>query len=234
MEQNSEIPDEAQAKRKTVVFDFDKTLFNGDSGYLFYRYLICASKRKIVLFFLLFPLLLILFAFRKTRLMSLHLVCWLATLGVTGKDLKERLSEYYQQLSEKQDVLIYESALEEIVKRQREGYRIVIITGAPSWLARYIARQCRIPFDRIIGSRLTHAFYGLFTSEYCFGKNKLTMATQKKECFEQWVHGYTDSLADMPVMDKCTESITLINPSEKLKGRAEQLAGEKVRVVEWV
>ncbi len=112
MEQNLELLDSRHAKRKTVVFDFDKTLFNGDSGYLFYRYLICASKRKIVLFLLLFPLLFILFSFRKTRLMSLHLVCWLATLGVTGKDLKERLGEYYQKLSEKQDVLIYESALE--------------------------------------------------------------------------------------------------------------------------
>jgi len=76
--------------RKLVVFDFDHTLYDGDSGGHLVRWLIRRSAWRSLAAILAAPILLPLVAFLPTRRFGISGFLWIGTLGTTPATISTR------------------------------------------------------------------------------------------------------------------------------------------------
>ena len=127
------------AEGPLVVFDFDHTLYDGDSGTDLFRWLIGRDWWRILLALPIAPVFAPMIAFLRTRRRGISAFVWVGTVGLhRRRDLDELIDRY---------VLANEAALKarllppalEVLRRHREaGDRVIVATGAPPELARAI------------------------------------------------------------------------------------------------
>ena len=202
--------------QKVAVFDFDKTIISSDSGAAFFIWRIKQSLWKVVVVILLAPIWLSLMLVPKLGSFVLKMLAWVAMLGVNQRNFKSVLHAFYQQHFSNRKIIIFKDALARLAQHQSNNDRIIVISGAPTWLVRYILRINRIKVDKIIGSVSQCSRLGIWTTEHCYGKNKMTMAKNCGEHFEDWFYGYTDSKSDFPVLERCINKY-VINPNPRLE-----------------
>jgi phosphatidylglycerophosphatase C len=195
---------------KLVVFDFDHTLYDGDSGQHLVTWLITRHWARKLAAILLAPLLLPMVAWLPTRRRGISGFLWIGSIGVRNRrDLDALIDRYVQANKDGIRARLLPVALEVLHRHRMQGDRVVIATGAPPELARAILDFVAHEDLPVIGS-LFHPFLGgLITAEHCHARNKMRML--REAGYDQVAVAYSDSSADLPLLLAAREPV-VVNP----------------------
>ena len=205
-------PDSAPAgAAPLVVFDFDHTLYNGDSGSHLYLWLIRRKWWRMLLALLVAPVAGPMVAWMPTRRAGISMFTWAGTVGLEGTRDLELLTACY--------VALHTEAIKqrllpiglEVFRRHREaGDCVVLATGAPPTLARAIlslANQDDVP---ILGTVLGPRYGGMVIQQHCHYAMKMTML-RAAGYVQQVDAAYSDSSADLPLLHAAQRPV-VVNP----------------------
>ena len=132
-----------------VVFDFDHTLYDGDSGSHLFAWLIKRSWWRRILALLLAPVSGPMVAFLPTRRVGISGFVWAGTVGLHRvRELDALIDAYVAGHVDDIRARLLPVALEVFHAHRVRGDRVVVATGAPPELARAILgfvamRTCR-------------------------------------------------------------------------------------------
>ncbi len=207
MSQFSETPVPYQ---RLVVFDFDHTLYNGDSGAHLVAWLIRRSIwRKLAAIFAA-PVLLPMVAWLPTRRRGVSGFLWIGTFGTHEPgQMEDLIDAYVEANADDIRARLLPEALKVLHKHRTDGDRVLIATGAPPELARAILDFVAHEDLPVIGSLGAPFLGGFVTEQHCHSRNKMRMI---------WDHGYdrievaySDSSADLPLL-KAARQAVVVNP----------------------
>ena len=195
---------------KLVVFDFDHTLYDGDSGQHLVTWLITRHWARKLAAILLAPLLLPMVAWLPTRRRGISGFLWIGSIGVRDRrDLDALIDRYVQANKDGIRARLLPVALEVLHRHRMQGDRVVIATGAPPELARAILDFVAHEDLPVIGS-LFHPFLGgMVTAKHCHARNKMRMLWDAG--YDQVAVAYSDSSADLPLLQAAREPV-VVNP----------------------
>jgi len=120
-----------------VVFDFDHTLYDGDSGSHLFKWLIQRAWWRTLLALLAAPVAGPMVAFLPTRRAGISVFVWIGTVGLhRRRDLDALIDDYVASHVDAIKARLLPIALEVFRAHREAGDRVVVATGAPPELAR--------------------------------------------------------------------------------------------------
>lgn len=142
--------------------------------------------------------------------------------GWSEKDFEERCSRLVED-----DVLplLLPAALRTIEKHRKDGHVLAILSTAPTYMTKPIARTLGI--DEVLSTQL-EVDGGLFTGRViapaCFGAGKVHWAEalgrrRNLDLSASWF--YTDSYSDLPMLERVGHQV-IVNPDPRLRRAARQ------------
>jgi len=193
-----------------VVFDFDHTLYDGDSGSHLVAWLIRRHGWRKLVALLAAPLLLPMVAWLPTRRRGISGFLWIATVGThRGVQMDKLIDDYVQANAAGIRARLLPIALEALHRHRLAGDRVLIATGAPPELARAILDFVAHEDLPVIGSLGEPFLGGYVTARHCHAANKMRMI---------WDYGYdnvsiaySDSSADLPLLQAARTPV-VVNP----------------------
>ena len=122
-----------------VVFDFDHTLYDGDSGSHLFAWLIRRNPLRVLAALLATPVLGPMVAFLPTRRWGISGYAWIGSFGLhAARDFDRVIDRYVARHREQIAARLLPVALEVFARHRAQGDRVVVATGAPPELARAI------------------------------------------------------------------------------------------------
>ena len=214
-----------------VVFDFDNTLYDGDSGGRLIFWLLrrnpLRSVAAIIASLVLAPLL----AFIPTRRHGIGGYLWVATFGLRDyRDLNALIDCYAKAEVTRLRAALLPIALAALDAHRLAGDRVVIATGAPPELVHailtFVARE-NVP---VVGSHEAPWFGGLVTFDHCHAQNKLRCLARKG--YGEIAVAYSDSEADLPLL-KAAKHPVVVNPKRGSIAMFRRELGSATPMLHW-
>ncbi len=199
-----------------VVFDFDHTLYDGDSGGHLVMWLIRRSVWRTFFALLATPVLGPMVAFLPTRRYGVSGYIWIGSFGLHGRRGFDSLIDRY--VLEHQDEIqqrLLPVALDVFRQHRMDGDRVVVATGAPPELARAILAFVAHEDVPVIGTAVGPRLGAMVATRHCHNEEKMRMLRERG-------HGeidvaYSDSSADLPLL-RAARTPVVVNPK---RGRIE-------------
>jgi len=164
------------AAPKTVVFDFDHTLYDGDSGQDFVTWLLRRNGWRMLLALLISPLFAPMIARLPTRRCGLSGFVWAGTVG-TGRDgLAPLLARYLEQHTERLRARLLPIAMGVLQRHLDAGDRVIVATGAPPALARGVLTLAGYHDLPVLGTEVNH-------------RPPLSLRGKNAHAARVWIHG---------------------------------------------
>lgn len=198
------------ADARLVVFDFDHTLYDGDSGSHLFAWLIRRNPLRLLAALLLTPVLGPLVALLPTRRHGISGYVWIATFGLKGVREFDRVIDAYV-LAHQADLRarLLPHALEVFAGHRRAGDRVVVATGAPPELARAILAFVAHEDVPVVGSLIGPRLGGVGAVRHCHNEEKMRMLRELG--YGDIAIAYSDSTADLPLL-KAARAPVVVNP----------------------
>jgi phosphatidylglycerophosphatase C len=198
------------ADAPVVVFDFDHTLCDGDSGSHLFAWLIRRSWLRTAVALLLTPLLGPLVAMLPTRRRGISGYVWIATFGLhRRRDLDELIDRYVAANREQMRARLLPLALDVFTAHRAAGDRVVVATGAPPELAREILSFVAHQDVPVIGTLVGPKFGAVAARRHCHHEEKMRML--REQGYGDIAVAYSDSTADLPLL-KAARRPVVVNP----------------------
>ena len=198
----------AATSRPLVVFDFDHTLYDGDSGAHLVAWLLKRRAWRKALAVLATPLLLPLVAWLPTRRHGISGYLWIGTVG-DARPIEGLIDAYVAANAASIRARLLPPALAVLHRHRVAGDEVVVPTGAPPELARaildFVAHQ-DLPVVGSLGRRLLG---GYVTDQHCHAENKMRMLRARG--FGAVETAYSDSSADLPLLRAARRPV-VVNP----------------------
>jgi phosphatidylglycerophosphatase C len=192
-----------------VIFDLDHTLVHVDSFAGFCRGLILRTWWRAAATLLVLPLLAPLALFTRTRRAALSTCVWLGTVGLERGRLEELMDVYVARRFAGPG-LVCAPAVEALLEHRAAGARVLLATGCEAGLAARVCRAIGAGELEVVGSALRPWCGGWIAREHCHGARKLALLQAQLAC-ERWDCVYTDSAADLPILQHGLRRI-VVNP----------------------
>ncbi|WP_372677022.1 haloacid dehalogenase-like hydrolase [Desulfosarcina sp.] len=219
--------------RRVAVFDFDKTLIDGDVAYLFMNTAIKASKLRRMAAGMLMPVLLPFLLIRSGRVVAVSVMLWIATFPLRGKTARAVFCAFAAGVrSPPINVRFYDEGLKALAAHRRLGHRLLVISGSPQELVMQVAQPVLERDIEIIGSQIVPFMGGLIYRSYCMGPDKIKHARKRGVLNKSWDYGYSDSAWDIPLLAHCRHRF-LVNPDKKTIERTTAALGGRVTILNW-
>jgi len=214
-----------------VVFDFDHTLYDGDSGSHLVLWLIRRHWARVAAAIALSPLLLPLIAWLPTRRHAISVYLWIATFGTHRRQDMDRLIDLYVRKHAK-DIRsrLLPTALKVLQKHRDAGDRVIIATGASPELARAILDFVAHEDLPVIGSIGGPFLGGMITVEHCHHENKMRMIWDAG--YDQIAVAYSDSSADLPLL-KAARKPVVVNPKRRRVAMFRRVLPPGTPILNW-
>ena len=214
-----------------VVFDFDHTLYDGDSGGHLVLWLLKRSWPRRLGAVLASPLLLPLVAFLPTRRFGISGYLWIGTLGMhQRRELDKRIDLYVQHDTPRIRGRLLPKALEVLQRHRDAGDRVVVATGAPPELARAILDFVAHQDLPVIGSLSRPFLGGLVTREHCHHENKMRMV--RAAGYGPIEVAYSDSAADLPLLQAARAPV-VVNPKRGREAMFRRVLPPGTPILNW-
>ena len=216
---------------KLVVFDFDHTLYDGDSGGHLVLWVLKRSWPRRIAALLATPLLLPLVAFLPTRRFGISGYLWIGTFGLHDRRDLDRLIDRYVTADEAGiRARLLPKALVVLQQHRDAGDRVVVATGAPPELARAILDFVAHQDLPVIGSVSRPFLGGLVTRDHCHHENKMRMVREAG-------HGpidiaYSDSAADLPLLQAARAPV-VVNPKRGREAMFRRVLPPGTPILNW-
>jgi len=197
-----------------VVFDFDHTLYDGDSGSHLFKWLIERNLWRKALALLIAPVFGPMIAWMPTRRRGISAFVWVGTLGMkTVADFDAATDRYVVAHADAIKQRLLPIALDVLRAHREAGDRVVIATGAPPELARAILSFVAHEDLPVIGTRVGPKYGAIGAVRHCHYRMKMTMI--RDAGFTAPVaKAYSDSSADLPLLQAAQYPV-VVNPKAK-------------------
>lgn len=202
---------QAAADAPLVVFDFDHTLYDGDSGSHLFAWLIRRSVWRQLLALLIAPVAGPMIAFLPTRRRGIGAFVWAGTVGFhRPRELDDLIDRYVALHSSEIQRRLLPRALDVLHRHREAGDRVVIATGAPPELARAILAFVAHEDVPVVGTDVAPRLGGLGARRHCHNEMKMTMLREAGFTGEVAI-AYSDSTADLPLLRAARRPV-VVNP----------------------
>ena len=193
-----------------VVFDFDHTLYDGDSGSHLFAWLIKRNPLRMLAAVLATPLLGPLVAMLPTRRYGISGYVWVATFGLHGAREFNTIIDQYVRVQEAEiRTRLLPQALDVFAEHRRAGDKVVVATGAPPELARAILAFVAHQDVTVIGSEVGPRLGAMGATRHCHNEEKMRMLRERG--YGGIAVAYSDSTADLPLL-KAAKAPVVVNP----------------------
>ena len=194
-----------------VVFDFDHTLYDGDSGSHLFKWLIQRAWWRTALALLAALVAGPMVAFLPSRRAGISVFVWIGTVGLhRRRDLDALIDAYVATHVDAIKARLLPIALEVLRAHREAGDRVVVATGAPPELARAILAFVAHEDVPVVGTLVGPKFGAVAAIRHCHHAMKMTML--RDAGFVQPVaRAYSDSSADLPLLQAATHPV-VVNP----------------------
>ncbi|MFT3756560.1 MAG: haloacid dehalogenase-like hydrolase [Pseudoxanthomonas sp.] len=193
-----------------VVFDFDHTLYDGDSGSHLFAWLLRRNPLRMLAALLATPLLGPMVAWLRTRRRGISGYVWIATFGLhRAREFDRWIDRYVREHEAQIRARLLPQALEVFARHRANGDRVIVATGAPPELARAMLAFFAHHDVPVIGSLVGPRFGAMMAVRHCHSEEKMRMLRARG-------HGdidisYSDSSADLPLL-KAAKKPVVVNP----------------------
>ncbi|WP_447938585.1 HAD-IB family phosphatase [Pseudoxanthomonas mexicana] len=193
-----------------VVFDFDHTLYDGDSGGHLVAWLIRRNPLRAVMAIAASIVLGPMVAFLPTRRRGISGYIWIGTFGLHGRRSFDALiDQYVDTHREEVQQRLLPHALEVFREHRAAGDRVVVATGAPPELARAILSFVAHEDVPVIGTAVGPRFGAVVATRHCHNEEKMRMLRERG--YGEIAVAYSDSSADLPLL-KAARAPVVVNP----------------------
>ena len=214
-----------------VVFDFDHTLYDGDSGGHLVMWLIRRAWWRRLLALLAAPLLLPMLAWLPTRRRGISGFLWIGTLGTHRlRAMNDLIDRYVQADAARIRARLLPIALEVLHRHRSSGDRVLIATGASPELVRAILDFVAHEDLPVIGSVGTPFLGGMITVQHCHAANKMRMIWDYG--YDRIAIAYSDSSADMPLLRAAAHPV-VVNPKAGRVARFRRELPRGTPILNW-
>lgn len=220
-----------RADAPLVVFDFDHTLYDGDSGSHLFAWLIRRSWWRTLAALLATPVLGPMVAFLPTRRWGISGYVWIGSLGVRSTAEFNRLIDQYVLAHRAQIAArLLPVALEMFAAHRRRGDRVVVATGAPPELARailgFVAHEDVPVLGTVVGPKLG----GMGARRHCHHTEKVRML--REAGYEGIETAYSDSTADLPLLTAARRPV-VVNPKRSRVALFRRVLPPDTPILNW-
>ena len=207
------VPPAAGDTPPLVVFDFDHTLYDGDSGSHLFAWMIRRRWWRTALALLLAPLFGPMVAYQPTRRVGISAFVWAGTVGLHGpRELDALIDRYVELHAEQIRARLLPVALAVFQQHRVAGDQVVVATGAPPELARAILAFVAHEDVPVVGTLVGPRLGGLGAARHCHFQMKMTMLREAGFTAPVAV-AYSDSSADLPLL-LAAERAVVVNPKQ--------------------
>ncbi len=199
------------AQTPLVVFDFDHTLYDGDSGSHLIRWLIRRSPWRTALAAAAAPLLGPMVGWMPTRRRGISGFLWIGTLGLHRRtELDDLIDVYVDQNATKLRARLLPVALKALHRHLEANDRVVIATGSPPELARAIMAFVAHEHVPVIGTTTMRKYGAVVARHHCHAEEKVRMI-RAAGYRGPITRVYTDSTNDLPLLRAASDPV-VVNP----------------------
>ncbi|MCE7032967.1 haloacid dehalogenase-like hydrolase [Lysobacter sp. GX 14042] len=224
--------DKAGPDAPLVVFDFDHTLYDGDSGGHLFKWLVLCDWWRTVLAALIAPVFGPMIAFLPTRRVGISGFVWAGTVGLRGpKALDARIDRYVALHEDEIRGRLLPLALEVLARHREAGDRVVVATGAPPELARAILAFVAHQDLPVVGTAVGPRLGGIVAVRHCHFRMKMTML-REAGFTGPVVRAYSDSSADLPLLMEAAEPV-VVNPKAERVDMFREVLPAGTPILNW-
>lgn len=194
-----------------VVFDFDHTLYDGDSGGHLFRWMIVRAWWRVLLALLIAPVFGPMVALLPSRRVGISGFVWAGSVGLhRRRDLDLLIDRYVLAHTAQIRQRLLPIALDVLHRHREAGDCVVVATGAPPELARAILEFVAHEDLPVVGTQVGPRFGGVGATCHCHAEMKMTML--RGAGFDAPVTiAYSDSSADLPLLKAAMQPV-VVNP----------------------
>ncbi len=215
-----------------VVFDFDHTLYDGDSGSHLFAWLIRRNPLRVLAALLATPVLGPMVAFLPTRRRGISVFVWIGTVGLHRLvDLDGLIDRYVATHVDEIRSRLLPIALDVLHRHREAGDCVVVATGAPPELARAILAFVAHEGVPVVGTLVGPKFGALGALRHCHHAMKMTML--REAGYTQPVAvAYTDSSADLPLLQAARNPV-VVNPKRNRVAMFRRVLPAGTPILNW-
>ena len=193
-----------------VVFDFDHTLYDGDSGSHLFAWMIKRRWWRRLLALLLAPVFGPMVAFLPTRRTGISGFVWAGTVGLRRiRDIDALIDAYVELHADDIRGRLLPVALDVFHRHRERGDRVVVATGAPPELARAILAFVAHEDVPVVGTIAGPRMGAIVAVRHCHNEEKMRMLRELG--WGDIDAAYSDSSADLPLL-LAARSPVVVNP----------------------
>lgn len=218
-------------RKPVAFFDVDKTITTQDTFLLLLREGLKKAPWRGAVLASFWPVFASTALFRLEKKHAKGAALWALTVGLSDADAKGWMRDVVTGAA---DALWLPEALEEIQTLESQGFEIVFVTAsADAWIAPLLAAR-GFAGRTLIASRLKRFAGGVvLDGRNCFGEEKVRRIEDALGRALSWAKGYSDSVADLPMLRLCAERILVSPLASHEKAYARAVGPEGYRRVEW-
>ena len=205
-------------KKKLIVYDFDKTIYSGESGTNFFTYYLKKYPLKAILFGLTYLKEVLLYLIKITDLKRLKERFFIFLESYSNEEIEKIVDGFWKEYGKK----MYSWIQEELWENKKEADMVIVTSATPLFLLERLIPE--MGYDMVFGTEFQGDGEEKFVAEIK-GENNKGMEKVKK--LNKWakennieyeiIKFYSDSLADKPLYD-IAEKKYWIKKGKKLEG----------------
>jgi phosphatidylglycerophosphatase C len=214
-----------------VVFDFDHTLYDGDSGSHLFAWLIRRNPLRMLAALLATPVLGPMVAFLPTRRRGISGYVWIGSFGTHAvRDFDRAIDRYVAAHRGQIAARLLPAALEVFAAHRARGDRVVVATGAPPELARAILGFVAHEDVPVIGTEVGPRLGGIGARRHCHHQEKMRMLRERG--YADIDMAYSDSAADLPLLQAARRPV-VVNPKPGRVAMFRELLPPGTPILNW-
>ena len=185
--------------KNIIVYDFDKTIYNGETSTDFMLFFLKRNPKYIIR---IFNALYSLFYYKKNLKKSKEILFKILN-GLDIKFLKEEINEFWKVKKDK----IFSWVYDEIFENKKIADELILISATPSIFLDGISKE--LGFDKLLSTEfenLNEVFNSKIIGANCKGEEKVRRLNNYISDYNI-LKFYSDSMSDKPLFDLAVEKI---------------------------
>lgn len=205
-------------KKKLIVYDFDKTIYGGESGTNFFTYYLRNYPLKGLLFGLTYLKEVLFYLIKITDLKRLKERFFIFLESHSNEEIEKIVDGFWKEYGKK----MYSWTQEELRENKKEADMVIVTSATPLFLLERLIPE--MGYDMVFGTEFKGDGKEKFAAEIKGENNK---GMEKVRKLDKWakennieyeiIKFYSDSLADKPLYD-IAEKKYWIKKGKKLEG----------------
>lgn len=209
-------------KKKLIVYDFDKTIYGGETGTNFFKFYFKKFPLKSLVFIILYVEDILFYIFKQIKLKQLKERFFRFLEGYSKEEIDKLVTEFWEIEKNK----IYDWAKDELAENKKQVDLVIVTSASPKFIIEKFLLD--FGYDLVFGTEFVKFDNDRFISKI-YGENnkndekvkKLKIWAKKQKISFEILKFYSDSIADKPLYDLAKEKVW-VNKGEKIEGIPKQ------------